>query len=407
MKLHPTRRTLLGGLAAAGLLAPGVARALAGADRRFVFVWSDGGWDPLTVFAPMFGRRDIEMEARAEPWSPAGLPLVDHPDRPTVRAFFEAHAARSVVVNGLSVPSVSHDICALLTFTGSGSGRLPDWPTLLAEARASAYVLPSVVVSGPSFTADRGVVTARVGSAGQLQALVDGHLTGAAPTLSRAAATSVDDALVRVLARGRGQGARDLADSLDRARQLEGVVGELDLGSVATARDRARAAVRILASGLARAVTLGSPYGLYWDSHANNESVQSYALEELFGSLQVLVDGLATTPSPQGGTLLDDTIVVCLSEMGRTPRFNGGAGRDHWPFTSALLLGGGLRGGRVLSGYDDGFNGLGCDPATGALDPDREALTPAHLGAALLALADVDPGDVLPGVPPLAPLVER
>ncbi len=407
MKLHPTRRTLLGGLGAAGLLAPGVARALAGADRRFVFVWSDGGWDPLTVFAPMFGRRDIEMERRAEPWSRSGLTLVDHPDRPTVRAFFEDHAARSVVVNGLSVPSVSHDICALLAFTGYGSGRAPDWPTLVAEARASAYVLPSVVVSGPSFTADRGVVTARVGGEGQLEALVDGRVAGGASTLSRAASTAVDDALFRVLSRSRGPGARDLADSLERARQLEGAIDALELGAVTTPADRARAAVRILGSGLARAVTLGSPYGLYWDSHANNESVQTYALEELFGSLRVLVDGLATTPSPQGGVLLDDTVVVCLSEMGRTPRFNAGAGRDHWPFTSALVLGGGVRGGRVVSGYDDGFNGLGCDPGTGLVDPDGEALTPAHLGAALLALADVDPGDVLPGVRPLGPLVDR
>jgi uncharacterized protein (DUF1501 family) len=407
VKLHPTRRTLLGGLGAAGLLAPGVARALAGADRRFVFVWSDGGWDPLTVFAPMFGRRDIEMERRAEPWSRSGLTLVDHPDRPTVRAFFEDHAARSVVVNGLSVPSVSHDICALLAFTGYGSGRAPDWPTLVAEARASAYVLPSVVVSGPSFTADRGVVTARVGGEGQLEALVDGRVAGGASTLSRAASTAVDDALFRVLSRSRGPGARDLADSLERARQLEGAIDALELGAVTTPADRARAAVRILGSGLARAVTLGSPYGLYWDSHANNESVQTYALEELFGSLRVLVDGLATTPSPQGGVLLDDTVVVCLSEMGRTPRFNAGAGRDHWPFTSALVLGGGVRGGRVVSGYDDGFNGLGCDPGTGLVDPDGEALTPAHLGAALLALADVDPGDVLPGVRPLGPLVDR
>ncbi|MEQ1570894.1 MAG: DUF1501 domain-containing protein [Myxococcota bacterium] len=401
----PSRRALLGGLCSAGLLAPGLSRALAGADRRFVFVWSDGGWDPLAVFAPMFGRRDIEMDARAEPWTVGGLPLVDHPDRPAVRSFFDAHAAACVVVGGLSVPSVSHDICALLAMTGSGDGQAPDWPTRLAEARASAYVLPSVVVSGPSFTADRGGVTARLGGAGQLQALVDGRITGRTPTLSVEASRGVDDALVRILGRSNAPGARDLADSVVRARQLEGSVDALGLGAVETADDRSRVAARVLGSGLARVVTLGSPYGLYWDSHANNESVQTAALEELFGALTVLMEGLASTPSPQGGVLLDDTIVVCLSEMGRTPRLNAGAGRDHWPFTSALLFGGGLSGGRAVSGYDDGFNGLGCDPATGAIDPARPALTPAHLGASLLSLADVDPAEVLPGVAPIGPLV--
>lgn len=401
----PSRRALLGGLGAAGLLAPGVARALSGASRRFVFVWSDGGWDPLAVFAPMFGRRDIEMEGRAEPWTVGGLSLVDHPDRPLTRAFFAAHAARCTLLHGLSVPSVSHDICALLTFTGSGGGQAPDWPTLLAEAQASSYVLPSVVVSGPSFTADRGVVTSRLGTAGQLQALVDGSITGGATTVPTRAAGHVDDALVRLLERARGPAAADLLDSVTRARQLEDAIDQLGFGAVRTPADRARVAVRALASGLARTVTLGSPYGLYWDSHANNESVQSYAYEELFGALQVLVSELASTPSPQGGRLLDDTVVVCLSEMGRTPRFNGGAGRDHWPFTSALVLGGGVPGGLTLSGYDDGFNGLGCDPATGALDPDGEALTPANLGATLLALADVDAAEVLRGVAPIGPLV--
>ena len=51
--------------------------------------------------------------------------------------------------------------------------------------------------------------------------------------------------------------------------------------------------------------------------------------------------------------LLDETLVVCLSEFGRTPRFNGGAGRDHWGHVfSIALAGAGIRGGQVIGASD-------------------------------------------------------
>jgi hypothetical protein len=54
--------------------------------------------------------------------------------------------------------------------------------------------------------------------------------------------------------------------------------------------------------------------------------------------------------------LLDETLVVWTGEFGRTPAINGNnpAGRDHWPYVySALLAGGGVRGGQVYGASDD------------------------------------------------------
>jgi uncharacterized protein (DUF1501 family) len=51
--------------------------------------------------------------------------------------------------------------------------------------------------------------------------------------------------------------------------------------------------------------------------------------------------------------LLDETLVVIMSEMGRTPKVNGNAGRDHWTFCySVLLAGAGIRGGTVYGASD-------------------------------------------------------
>ena len=59
------------------------------------------------------------------------------------------------------------------------------------------------------------------------------------------------------------------------------------------------------------------------------------------------VAGLVTDLEQRG--LLDEIAVVVWGEFGRTPKINGSAGRDHWPgVASALLAGGGIRGGQIV-----------------------------------------------------------
>jgi hypothetical protein len=51
--------------------------------------------------------------------------------------------------------------------------------------------------------------------------------------------------------------------------------------------------------------------------------------------------------------LLDETLVVAVGEFGRTPKVNNTGGRDHWgKCQSALLAGGGIRGGQVHGASD-------------------------------------------------------
>ena len=51
--------------------------------------------------------------------------------------------------------------------------------------------------------------------------------------------------------------------------------------------------------------------------------------------------------------MLDRTLVAAAGEFGRTPKINSTQGRDHWgPCQSALLAGGGIRGGQVYGSSD-------------------------------------------------------
>ena len=76
-----------------------------------------------------------------------------------------------------------------------------------------------------------------------------------------------------------------------------------------------------------------------WDTHQNNFiSLKT----RLLPRLDAAVSGLLQDLSDRG--MLDSTLVVVLSDFGRTPKINPSAGRDHWSTAGvALLAGGGLR----------------------------------------------------------------
>ncbi len=159
-------------------------------------------------------------------------------------------------------------------------------------------------------------------------------------------------------------------------------------------------AIMALENGVARCVTVGDSL-LDYDSHAVNDELQSPLFNSLFLSLETLMDRLAAATSPSGASLADETVVVVLSEMARSPTYNGSNGRDHWPCTSVMIVGSGVAGGRVYGGWDSLMYGQPVDLASGDIAEGGTWLAPEHVGATLLALADVDPADTGLSVGPI------
>ena len=126
-----------------------------------------------------------------------------------------------------------------------------------------------------------------------------------------------------------------------------------------------------------------------------------------FDALDQLMDHLASTPGLSTPWQIDETVIVCLSEFGRTPMFNGSMGKDHWPYNSALIVGSGVRGGRSLGAADSGSVGLPVDFASGQASDTGDILGSENVGAAILKLGGVDPSTVLPGVQPFNALVRE
>lgn len=88
-------------------------------------------------------------------------------------------------------------------------------------------------------------------------------------------------------------------------------------------------------------------HGNIFDAMRNHGNTMDPALASLISDLKA-------------NGLLSKTLVVVLSEFGRTPRINGNGGRDHWARVfSAFMAGGGVKGGTIVGSSDED----GMDPA--------------------------------------------
>ena len=83
-----------------------------------------------------------------------------------------------------------------------------------------------------------------------------------------------------------------------------------------------------------------------WDTHFN-EGIEKGRLSQLLSAL----DGALAAIETNMGPVWNETVVTLVTEFGRTARINGTDGTDHGTATVALLVGGALKGGRVVADW--------------------------------------------------------
>ena len=121
-----------------------------------------------------------------------------------------------------------------------------------------------------------------------------------------------------------------------------------------------------------------------FDSHANNDPDQMKLIPEFLAGIAYLVRRAGELK------IREQLVVVVQSEMGRTPNYNAGNGKDHWSIGSALFLGKGIKGNRVVGATDEKQFAVPLDPATLKLDKDKGVrVRPEHVHEALREHAGV------------------
>ena len=128
-----------------------------------------------------------------------------------------------------------------------------------------------------------------------------------------------------------------------------------------------------------------------WDHHAGIYATNSRSvitnMQQFDPAFSALLTDLSTRPgSKAGSTLLDETLVVILSEFGRTVgELNSQAGRDHFLRMSVAFAGGGVRGGRVLGRTD----ATGAEVLEYGWSRDRE-VRPEDIAATIYSALGID-----------------
>lgn len=397
--IRPSRRLFLAaaGSLTASVMMPRLASAAGARDPRLVVVILRGALDGLSAVPPIGDpsyaalRPDIGLEGAG---ADAALPLDGtfalNPGLKNLHAMVKRGEALVVHATATGYRNRSHFDGQDVLENGSPSPGLDSgWLNRAVAAMPSAGRTVPVHGLGIGATTPlilRGPAPTFTWSPPQI--------AGARPdTIERLALlyAAVDPELSRTLGAG-----------VDLDRMTVGDMGES--GANAALKGIQRSFVR-LADGTAK--LMAAPEGPRvaalsydgWDTHAN-EGDGKGRLTNLLGGLDAALEALRTGL----GDVWKDTAVVVVTEFGRTARENGTDGTDHGTGAAAFLLGGAVKGGRVVADWpgladEDLLDGRDLKPTT-----DLRAVLKGVLADHLGIPAGILAGRVFPGSENIRPL---
>ncbi len=394
----------------------------AGDKRNLILIMAGGGWDVTYALDPKPGLTTVDAPA-GQIQTYGDTPIFVHESRPSVGAFFERYGANTAVLNGVQVQSIAHLQCRRRMLTGSRKNGAADLGAITAHSLGRELPVPYMVFGNTAFPGPLAGSTGRVGITNQIKALLSGFEAYPPPPGSPAEGTrfvpgSTETDAIRDYVQARAERVRatrgqlgynraridDFVEAMGRGDALKPHVNALGpRGITLGLAEQSLFAVEALATGVAHSVLVEDPQS--WDTHTNNAQ-QGALHEQLFAALTLLMDTLATRDGREAGNkMIDETVVMVLSEMSRTPRLNGGSGKDHWPSTSCMVMGSGVAGNRAYGGTDDNQSARLVDLQSGQADDGGSPLMAENVIAAVLSIVGVSPATYLPDVEPLHALI--
>lgn len=403
-QLLQTGVTMTAYASAASLFMPKEARAQGAhtPQRNLIWINMGGGWDILEVTDP-------------KPASTSGIDMIydwgearevsGTSDGTRIGRWLPGIAALGrdlLVVRGMAMGTTSHEAGSVYMDTGilSNAGRVNAASIPAIVASESNATIPIIQLNGGTDPmTDRGLLSpVSVVRAENLELYRSMYPDGDAALQRKMA---VLDYLKNSVTRLQAEvGANDRLTNLAAAEQKVRGQFATNVGAklALTAEDRAlfttdapqgmrgasdavALALKLINNDICTCINLG--FGGF-DTHQNQTMRLQPILESVDFAVSRLVEGLKASGK------LDSTLIVLFSDFGRTPKVNGSNGRDHWPTGGALVIGGGIDGGRTVGATDDNLNAVDLvNPNTGLVTNDAATgvqLNPTHLGGMILDL---------------------
>ena len=422
------RRHFLQVMAAAGLTAQAPLwspKAHAAAPDKFVVVVNaSGGWDPTSICDPKGLNQAYQDESDRFEGSTNSVALDNNKafgdirwsaipegvsNDELVRArindqfdnFFNTYGNHLTVINGIDTGTNNHDTGNRFVWSGHEEMGYPSLAAYYAAATSPNLPMAYISNGGYDFT-DSLVARARASSAGFVSQVADANdYSDDRGFLYRTRDRSTD-IYQHVLDAQSARLQRQLANETLPLRrkqlaQLLGVRSETsNLGELTTQLDliqdnvlrddnwnanRAnslKSQAEVVAAAMAAGLTASANLNVGgFDTHGNHDASAYPALGDLLEGVHFLMAAL------EFAGIKDKTTVVIGSDFGRTPYYNSGNGKDHWPITSMMVIQPETTGGRVFGASTSEFMSRPINFTTGAADDAGAVMTPEHVNLAL------------------------
>jgi len=393
------------GLAGLGVAVPLRFPWATGAEARnapydgpyYVVINAEGGWDTTYLMDPkgineinhLYKEGDI-LTKGAHKFAPtdkhkqAGM---------SNEEFFGEFGDDLLVLNGLDYSVNNHAPGARYMATGKlDSTAYPTFAALVAGCKGLACPLSFLTFGGYSATGNL-VAMSRVPYLPSLRSLANADaLEGneRSPYHDRFALDRIERTLEANLQ------TRSAPPRLPRAERAENMLFAAQANSLSLARvtphlsrdiprERLAQHAEIALASFKAGVCVSANLNIAgFDSHDDNDNKQMRLIPELLAGVAYLIRRAESLK------IRDRLVVIVQSEMGRTPDYRRGTGKDHWSVGSVMFLGRGIKGNRVIGATDEKLFGVPLNPQTLACDKDKcIRVRPEQVHAALRELAGI------------------
>jgi hypothetical protein len=363
----------------------------------YVVCNASGGWDTTYLMDPkgvnninrLYSEGDILSEGAIR-FAPTAKHISEGMSN---ESFFGKYAKELLVLHGLDYSVNNHDPCSRYMATGSlDSLAYPTFAALVAACRGPQCPLSFLTFGNYSATGNL-VPMARVPYIPSLRLLANADAIGGA-VQHQYHEPLVSAEIERALTQRNQQ--RQTAGMLPRQQRAENMLYAAQWNSQSLSRitpyipneipkdslsQQAEIALAAFKAGVCVSanLTIGQ-----FDSHQKNDEDQMKLLPRFLASIDYLLR------RAEDLNIREKIVLVLQSEMGRTPTYNNGDGKDHWSIGSIMFLGSGIQGNRVIGATDEGQYAVPIDPQTLQLQPDSSyRVRPEHIHLALRELAGV------------------
>ena len=361
----------------------------------FIAFVAAGGWDVTNLCDPKGNSSDVHQSFEASAIKKAGN--ISYAPLNNNEMFFNKYGSDILAINGIDMIQAGHRACERYTWTGHLTSKMhPTFAAFYAAKKAEGRALPLGYLSYGSYSATGDLLPiSRLRGTQALDKLINPKFYRANETLRFRSAFSEDAVQAALLER---QASRLAAKKLPKIKQAMGSMYSAQL-SAAKLRElkahlpedlnsltglKKQVAVTLAACKAGICISANISQGGF-DTHSDHETKQNRRLTEYLDG----VDYLLSQAETMG--IRDRIVLMMSSEFSRTPKLNDGNGKDHWAVGSAMFMGPGIRGNRVIGATDETHKAKGFDIDT--MSPVEDTIfriRPQHIHKNLRKLTGID-----------------